>query len=373
MPGSELIGLEELNEIKKLFKNGSYLMRHAGPKGKYSPCKEAEKLFANYLGSEESLLVSSGTAAIRIALQSLNPKKGSYIITQPFTFIATFEAILDIGCVPVSIPLDSSLGMSSALLEEFLKKHHENTSAIMPVHMLGEACDIENICKIANKFKIPVIEDNCEALGGSLKGKMLGNWGELGTYSFDYGKILTSGEGGLISGSKKSIYSSYKLHDHGHAKESVNRAKEMPSIKALNFRYSELQASVLLAQFAKLENILLENKKRYISLQNQLNRFQRPMHDGCMPSFDTYMIKTGKKTDKVISELEKNNLSTKNIPVAMNWHCSNYWKHLDFIDFESSNEKSINLLSNYVAIPISLSLPTDFYIDLGEKLKSIME
>ena len=111
MPGYETLGKEELKQLNKLFKSGSYLMRHSGPKDKFSPCRIAEEFFSDFIGSESALLTSSGTSAIRVALEAIGAKKGEFIITQPFTFIATFESILDIGCIPVAIPLDKTLGI----------------------------------------------------------------------------------------------------------------------------------------------------------------------------------------------------------------------------------------------------------------------
>ena len=373
MPGYEILGDEELNQLKKLFNEGSYLMRHSGPQDKFSPCKLAEDFFANYIGSESSLLTSSGTSAIRLALEAVGIKKGHYIITQPFTFIATFESILEIGCIPVAIPLDKTLGMSPILLREFLTKNHRQTAAIMPVHMLGEGVDIAAIKKISEEFKIPIIEDNCEALGGSVNGKMLGNWGRIGTYSFDFGKIFTSGEGGLITGNQSDINNAFQFHDHSHTKNTTDRAKELPSIKAFNFRYSELQASVLLAQINKLQTILNKNKIRYVNLEKILRKYKRPLIKGCIPSYDTFMISTGKKTEKVLNILETYGLKTKNVPIAMNWHSSFFWNHLDFIDYNKASRSSYDTLSEYVAIGILLTKSEDFYKNLALDILSALE
>ena len=373
MPGYEILGNEELKQLDKLFKSGSYLMRHSGPKDKFSPCRIAEEFFSDFIGSESALLTSSGTSAIRVALEAIGAKKGEFIITQPFTFIATFESILDIGCIPVAIPLDKTLGMSADFLREFLTENFKKTAAIMPVHMLGEACNIAEIKKISDEFKIPIIEDNCEALGGSVNGIMLGNWGRIGTYSFDYGKIITSGEGGLITGNQLDLNRSFSLHDHSHKKGTYNRAKELPSFKAFNFRYSELQAAVLLGQISKLEKVINENKCRYLVLEKILGKYKRPLIKGCIPSYDTFMFSATDKTDKVIAIMDKHGLQTKNVPSAMNWHSSFFWKHLDFLDYKEASNIAYDTLSNYVAVGILLNKSEEFYHNLALEIISVME
>ena len=156
-------------------------MRHAGPLSKYSPVRDLESKFSIYWIN--LLLISSGSTAIKVALKAVGVTPGSYVVTQPFTFIATFEAILELGAIPVALPLDKYLGLSPIHLADFLVDNYRRVSAVLPVHMLGESCEIDQIVSICSKYNLPIVEDNCEALGGSYHGRMLGNFGALGTYS----------------------------------------------------------------------------------------------------------------------------------------------------------------------------------------------
>lgn len=375
MPGFELLGSDELFSIQSLFEDNTFLMRHAGPISKYSPVRNLEEKFSKYIGSQSSLLTSSGSTAIKVALQSVGVKSDTYVITQPFTFIATFEAILELGAIPVVLPLDEYLGLSPIHLSAYLKDNYKRVSCILPVHMLGEACQIDKIIEISTHYSLPVIEDNCEALGGSYKGIMLGNYGSLGTYSFDYGKIITSGEGGLISGSSDLISKCFSYHDHGHTIYSKNRAQELPVVKGFNYRYSEVHAAILAVQFSKLEHILLSNKDRYHALSAHLAKYQRPCESYSLPSYDTYMFKlpSGLKVSTVVDIMSDYGITTKNIPSAMNWHCSHYWTHFDFIDFEDASSQAHSALSRYIAIPILLDKSIQFYNQLGYSIISSIQ
>jgi 8-amino-3,8-dideoxy-alpha-D-manno-octulosonate transaminase len=372
MPGYELLGDDELASVAELFSNNTYLMRHAGPLDKFSPVNILEAKFASYIGSQSSLLVSSGSTAIKLSLQAVGVERDTFVVTQPFTFIATFEAILELNAIPVVLPIDDYLGLSPVHLSAFLKENHNRVSAVLPVHMLGEACVIDKIVRICSEYSIPVIEDNCEALGGSYNGIKLGNHGCLGIYSFDYGKIITSGEGGLITGSRENINQCFALHDHGHTYQCGNRAQELPSRQGFNYRYSELHASILLPQYAKLQYILASNKERYNAISASLHSYQRPCRPNSIPSYDTFMFKviSDEQLTKVFNIMDRFSISTKNIPSAMNWHCSKFWPHLSFIDYLDASAQSFNILSRYISIPILLAKSVDFYYELGRSILS---
>ena len=141
------------------------------------------------------LAVSSGTAAIKIALKALGVKPGDEVITQAFNFIATLEAIIDCGAKPVIVNVDKTLNMCP---KELKKKITKKTKVIIPVHMLGVSCENQAIWKIARSKNIKILEDNCESVGGTYKNHFLGTLGDLGIFSLDFGKFITTGEGGLF-------------------------------------------------------------------------------------------------------------------------------------------------------------------------------
>ena len=194
MPGFEVIGEEEFQSVKDVFSNGGILFRHSFDhlrNGTYK-VKSFEEAFAKRMGSKEALALTSGTAALRVALASLHIGEGDEVIAPSFTFVATVEAIIESRATPVCCEIDDTLNMDPLDLE---KRITSKTKAIIVVHMLGTPARMVEIMEIANKHGLKVIEDTAWGCGGSLQGKPLGTWGDIGTYSFDFAKTMTCGEG----------------------------------------------------------------------------------------------------------------------------------------------------------------------------------
>ena len=173
MPGYEVIGNEEreaVNEIfdsKSLFYNGKRV-------------KQFEENFASYIGTDYAVAVSSGTAAIKAALVAAGVGPGDEVITQSFTFIATVEAILDVGAKPVIINIDETLNMNPSELESAITN---KTKAVIPVDMLGVSTEVDEINSICKENNIITIDDNCEALGADWGNKKLGPQFDIGELS----------------------------------------------------------------------------------------------------------------------------------------------------------------------------------------------
>ena len=215
MAGYELIGKEELKEINKVFKEGGILFRHGFEKLRKSfKVLEFEKKFAKYMNSKYALAVTSGTAALRVALAGLNLKDGDEVITQSFTFVATVEAIVEARLQPVCCDVDQTLNMSPQKLNKLINK---KTKAVIVVHMLGVSPHMNEIIKICKKKNIAIIEDTAWGCGGYYNNKRLGTLGRIGTFSFDFAKSITTGEGGMILFKNKRDFLNAKAwHDHGH-------------------------------------------------------------------------------------------------------------------------------------------------------------
>ena len=153
MPGYELIGEEELDEIKDIFSNGKVLFRH-GFENLRKGCfkvKDFEDNFKNHMNSNFALGVTSGTSALRVALSSLGIKEGDEVITQSFTFVATVEAIVESNAIPVCTEIDKTLNMDPEDLE---KKITKKTKAVIVVHMLGTPSRIREIKDICDKHNL---------------------------------------------------------------------------------------------------------------------------------------------------------------------------------------------------------------------------
>jgi 8-amino-3,8-dideoxy-alpha-D-manno-octulosonate transaminase len=199
MPGFEVFGDEELAAITDLFKqNGGIVFAHgfdAMRKGIYK-VREYERAFADKIGIKHAQAVSSGSAALKVALDALDVGRGDEVITQAFTFVATVEAIRETGATPIIVDIDDTLGMSAAAFEAAITPR---TKAVIPVHMMGEPADMDPILGIARKHNIAVLEDAAQAVGASYKGKNTGTLGDIGAFSTDAGKTLNTAEGGLFS------------------------------------------------------------------------------------------------------------------------------------------------------------------------------
>ena len=375
MPGYEIIDKLEKKAVNKLFDESSILMAHGFENvRKNYYVRSLEKNFAKKINCKYALAVSSGTAAIKIALKSIDIKPGDEVITQSFNFIATVEAIIDIGAKPIIINVDNTLNMDPNLIERVITR---KTKAILPVHMLGFSCQMDKINKIAKKHNLFVIEDNCEALGGKFNKKFLGNLGDIGTYSLDFGKIITTGEGGLITTNNKKIDKICReYHDHGHENNpKLPRGRDTKSKPGFNYRMTEIQGTIGLVQLKKLQFIIKENKKRFDSFEKNLSKkfIRRQLSNNSKPSYDCHIIFIKNKLlrKKIIKLYKDNGFGIKNLPDAIEWHCSYYWDHI----FDKKTVKKFkytnDLLKTAVALPISLKISPLRYAKLANTLNKI--
>ena len=375
MPGYELIGKEEINQISSLFNEEPVLFTHGFIKQrKYYKVREFEEKINSTFGVVNSLCVSSGTAALMIALKAVGVGPGDEVITQAFTFIAVVEAIKALGASPIIIGIDESLNIDPSEIEKYITK---KTKAIIPVHMLGVACEMEKIMKIGKEYGIPIIEDACESIGGEYGGKKLGAIGDVGCFSFDFGKNITTGEGGAILTNNEKIYNYMKMyHDHGHCNlENIPRGLDEIGMLGFNYRMTEISGAIGLAQIEKLKFIIMESEKRYNAIEKMISaKFKlRNIPLNSKPSFDTivFEVENIKKREKIIKILNQNNFGTKNLPDAMRWHCAHYWRHLlnisDIIGVHNAHKK----LEKQIAIPISLKKKSEEYEKLGKEINNL--
>ena len=378
MPGFELIGEEERAALNELMDEGGVLFAHGfGPMRKRYHVRELEAAFRDKLGANDALCVSSGTAAIKVALKSLGVTYGDEVITQCFNFIATVEAIVDCGATPVIAGSDETLNMDPTQLEGLITK---KTKAIMPVHMLGVPARMNEIKAIAKKYKLPVIEDACEAVGAKYNGQYAGTLGDAGVFSFDFGKTITTGEGGLvILQNAEMAEKSRWYHDHGHMNlEGRPRGLDRAGITGFNYRMSELNAVVGKAQLAKLDYILEESEKRFKILCDGVTvpAFKkRAIPAEAEPAFDTVIFEVKDKNlrDSTIVLLSDMGFGTKNLPDAIKWHCSFYWKHIFKKRELQSYLKTKKILDKAIAIPIFFKKSTSFYKKLSSEINKINE
>ncbi len=375
MPGFECINHEEAEAVSKVFEEGGVLFAHGfdNRRKKYH-VREFEKEASFYFKSKYCLAVNSGTAAIKCALKALGVKKDDEVITQGFNFIATIEAILDCGAIPIICNIDNNLHLD---INDCQSKITKNTKAIICVHMLGMGGPVKELKALSKKNNIPVIEDACEAVGAMHENKFFGTLFDIGVFSFDHGKNITCGEGGMVLTNNEKIYkfiASYS--DHGHALEkNIPRGQDKAIMPGFNYRMTELQAAVGKVQLTKLEKIIQEHSLRYSILENKLSKkFQiRKEIKGNKGSEDTFIITDLKTTlqKEFLTKLKNHNIGTKNLPDAMRWHCSNFWSHALEKNQINNSQKTYKTLQNCIAIPILISIPKENYLKLAEDLSTI--
>jgi 8-amino-3,8-dideoxy-alpha-D-manno-octulosonate transaminase len=273
MPGYEWLGEAEKEQITEVLDTG-VLFRYEFKnerKGVYK-VKEFEDKFAQYNGAAYAHAVTSGTTALMASLAALGIRAGDEVITQGFTFIATFEAIIESGAVPVPAEIDDTLNLDPA---DFERKITEKTKAVMPVHMLGSPARIQEIIEIARKHNLRVIEDTAQGIGAAVGGKKVGTWGDVGTFSFDSYKTLTTGEGGMVVTNDRDLYvriSEYADHGHDH-NPTVGRALEGRSFLGVNYRMAELQGALGIAQLSKLDDMILRQQENQKLIRETLESF----------------------------------------------------------------------------------------------------
>jgi len=365
MPGYELIGDEERQAVNEIFDDGGILFRHGWDdvrKGRYRVL-EFQRAFSQKLGVRHSLATTSGTSAIKVALYAMGIRPGDEVITQSHTFVATIEAIIDAGAVPVLTNVDKTLNMDPEDLE---RKLTDKTRLIVPVHMLGVPADLENISAFADANDIPVLEDSAQALGGKLKNRPLGTFGKVGIVSLDFGKTITTGEGGMILTNDDEINKiATEYHDHGHENNpELPRGRDTRTIFGFNYRMTELQAAVGIAQLKKLDHIVQYNRQHYNQIAEVLiglNKFEfrnvpdlsDPLHDSVV-----FFLPTRELAQELARRMKIKGFGTKNLPDAMEWHFAGYWDHI-FCHYGMSREAlwndlrpSYELLSRAIAIPV---------------------
>ena len=334
MPGFEVFGEEEKRQTLEVFDTGVLFRYEFGPqrKGVYK-VREFEQAFAQYTGADHAQAVTSGTAALKVALSALGVGIGDEVITQGFTFIATWEAILDVGAVPVFTEIDQTLNMDPADLQ---KKITTKTKAIIPVHMLGAQARIKEIKAIADQHGIPVLEDTAQAAGGRLHGQHLGTFGHFGTFSFDAVKTMTTGEGGMVITNDEELWrccSEYHDHGHDHVVNPGGRGGEGRRFIGFNYRMMEIQGAIGLAQLAKLDMIVAEQRKNKAILKEAASKlagvsFREILDEqGDSATFLAFILPDKAQAAKVNQVLRENNAGAINFG-ENTWHFYPSWEHL---------------------------------------------
>ena len=333
MPGFELFGAEERQQVQDVLDSG-ILMRYGfdAMRNGHWKAKELEKAITETFGVKHAQLTSSGTTALSTALAVLGVGAGDEVIMPTFTFVASFEAIIMAGAIPVLVDINDTLCLDPKAVEEAITP---NTKVIMPVHMCGSMAELKELQAICEKHNLILLEDACQAIGGSYHGKKLGSIGEVGCFSFDFVKTITCGEGGVVMTNNEDLHLKADHYtDHGHDHIGNDRGAETHPFLGYNYRISELHAAVGLGQIKKLDQILAIQKKNNTIVREALAKvdgvtFRRiPDPDGDNYSFLSFFLPTEEITRKAHKVLLENGLGGNFYWYDNNWHYIKKWDHL---------------------------------------------
>ena len=342
-----------------LYATNAYKKNHVFPLGEY--LNKFEQIICDYTKSKYCLAVSSGTAAIHLALIALNVKENDEVICSSFTFSASANPILYLKAKPVFVDSEKSTwNMSPELLEfsinDRIKKTGKKPKAIILVHLYGMPSKIDEIITIASKFQIPVIEDAAEALGSTYRGKQVGTFGDIGIFSFNGNKIITtSGGGALISKKKQLIKDSFKRATQ--SREPV-RHYEHNEI-GYNYRLSNISAAIGCGQFEVLEKHVKFRRDVYnryaknFKLIKGLSLFDEPSSIFKSNRWLSTFIFKGIPINDLIIYLEKYEIESRNLwkPLHLQPVFSNFPKYI--------NGDSENLFDSGICLPSSSNLRID--------------
>jgi len=278
---------------------------------------EFEEAFAGYIDRKRAVAVNSGTSGLFLCMLALGIGPGDEVITTPFTFIATSNTIMMVGAKPVFADIDPvSLNIDPSKIESKITK---KTKAIMPVEVFGNPAGFDKICEIAQKHKLPVIEDSCEALGSALNGKKAGTFGVISTFAFYPNKQITTGEGGMIltdDGSLADMCASLRNQGRGKGSGWLDHER-----LGYNFRLSDINCALGIVQLARMGEMKAKRKQVARWYQQMLagdDRLIVPTEPaGCDINWFVFVVRlaerfTLQQRDAVIKAMKDQGIQVKN-------------------------------------------------------------
>ncbi len=255
--GPQFFDEREKQALLEVLETGSPF-RYWGP-GKPTKVLRFEEQFAQYMGTRMALGVTSGTAALECAVTGLGIGPGDEVIVPAYTWWSDYTCVVHAGALPVFADIDRTLNIDP---KDFERKITDRTKAVIAVHLLGGPCDMDPILETARRRGVAVLEDCAQCVGGSYRGKKLGSLGDVGIYSFQINKVMTSGEGGAVVTDDPLIYErAARFHDMGTIRQLfLDRSgpSQAQTFAGENFRMSELTGAVLGAQLTKLDTMLAQ-------------------------------------------------------------------------------------------------------------------
>ncbi len=332
-----LISDEEKEEVMKVLGTGILAQ---GPK-----VKEFERAFADYIGVKYGVATSSGTTALHIALLCLNVKQGDEVITTPLTFYSTASTILMCGAKPVFVDVQPDTYNIDP--NEVKKAITEKTKVILPVHLYGQPCDMDELLEIADEHHIPIIEDACQAHGAEYGGRKVGSLGKISVFSFYPTKNMTTVEGGMITTNDEALAEKARLlRDHGAPERYRHIAL------GYNYRMSDVYAAIGLGQLKHLDeynSIRIRNAGILTqTLQDEKWLVTPRVKEGRKHVFHLYVLLTS-HANSLIHHLRKRGVgATASYPVPL--YRQEVFRHYPFKAHECKNAE--NIAPQQVCLPV---------------------
>lgn len=341
----ELLDLWELSpktreQIERLLRDdeqlrGPHLFRYYNPRP--SKVQAAEEALASLVGIDHCLAVNSCTSALICAYRALGIGAGDEVIVPGYTFFATAATVAASNAIPVIADVDDSLCLDAQAVEESITKR---TKAIVPVHMRGAPAQMDALLDVARRKGLPVIEDVAQAGGGSFQGRRLGSLGVMGCFSFDYYKVHASGEGGFMTTDDSWLYTrAQSWHDAAACWRPNRFASERKSGELFcgeNYRMSELQGAVALAQIRKTDAMLAGYRNAFRLIKGAIEpvpgmTFRRvPDESGDTCIALIFFLKDAESTRKALSLMQNQGVPAGGIydQKVRDWHIFTYWEHI---------------------------------------------
>ncbi len=344
-PGYYFFGEEERKEVEDVLTSG-YLSRYGREDDPLFKQKvfTFESEFARKMGARYCVAVNSGTSALMAALVAIGLQPGDEVLVPGYTFIASMSSVIAVGGHPVLVEVDESLTMDPVDVE---RKITERTRVIMPVHMLGNPCDMERILTLAEKYNLIVIEDCCQALGGSYCGQRLGTYGAFGGFSLNNYKVINSGDGGVLITNNQELYKrAFAFHDQGHLPLRKGVEIGQRTLMGVNMRMNELTGAFALGQLRKLDLILstLRRKKALFKQNIQVGDIRNMQFRRINDVEECATLLTVQFPDEALTEKVVKALQTKSV-YNSGWHVYNHMEQfLSYTDASGKHPYHKNML-----------------------------
>ena len=333
------IGEEEKRALMEYLNSGGWLTE-------FKKTREFEQMIADYVGSKYVSVVNNGTVSLAIAIMALNIKVGDEVIVPDYTMIASANAVILAGAKPVLVDIDrTNLCLDLDLVEKAITP---KTKAIMLVTINGRYPEMEKFVELAHDCGLFLIEDAAQSLGSRYKGKHLGTFGNVGSFSFSAPKVITTGQGGALVTDDEELYQRIlKIKDFGRAQGGLDYHETM----GYNFKFTDLQAVIGIEQMKKLDWRVKRKKEMYKLYRDLLEDVEgiefidTNLEDTSLWFIDILVEKGEKERDKLASFLDKKGIGTRPFYPAIHTQPPYSWVRGDFTNAEYVSRRGLWLPS----------------------------